>query len=103
MDDARFAGPDQSRIASAKLATAPRVHPANAFYEEAYSDLSTERPLTMGGVGPIPMSAVINYAEYYDLTTYESDRLWRVIKAVDRVELALKARDRSRDENTSTG
>jgi hypothetical protein len=47
----------------------------------AFSQLSTDRPVTMGGEGPIPFTSIDRYAKRYDVA--EFDEFLTYIRALD--------------------
>lgn len=52
------------------------------LYWQAYLDLTTERPMTMGGAGRIPWSKVMEWGDRHDIA--DMDRLWYLVSALDR-------------------
>lgn len=66
----------------------PEVLPCHEFYWVAFCDLVTERSIGMG-VGPIPRSKVIAYAERADLGGEDAvEFFWAVIHALDGADIA---------------
>jgi hypothetical protein len=47
----------------------------------AFHELSTDRPLTMGGPGPIPFASVAEYAKWYEIE--EFDEFLSFVRALD--------------------
>lgn len=76
----------------------PELEPHLALYSEAYSDLSTDRPLgALGGAGPIPWSAIDRYATRHEIDDPDAfDRLRRMIRAQDRAYLEHMAEEAKR-------
>ena len=81
--DAEFAGEAQKRIAQAKLNEAPPISDEAVFYWRAWNELSSDRPPSFSGIAPIPMSAILLYAEFLELTKRETVEFLKVIRAVD--------------------
>lgn len=54
---------------------------------EAFQRLATCRPLTMGGPGPIPWTAVDQYAVRYRYVGYQYDELIHFVEFLDGVYL----------------
>lgn len=72
--------------------------PSYATYEwlwEAFLELTTDRQITMGGVGPIPWSAVNRYATALGLNEDERYLLHYVIRDMDTKYLKHINADRS--------
>jgi hypothetical protein len=65
-----------------RVLNAPQLNENLAFYLRAYFDIETERP-TGFGLYRIPWSAIIRYAEYYDLDFDTTERLIYFIKEID--------------------
>lgn len=72
------------------LRTRPDLWPHLAFVSNAFSELSSDRPLgALGGVGPIPWSSLERYAARFEIEDLdEFERFARLIRAQDRVYLA---------------
>jgi hypothetical protein len=47
----------------------------------AFEELSTSRPMTMGGPGPIPFTAVAEYARWYEVADF--DEFLMFVRALD--------------------
>lgn len=60
----------------------PRIEECNAFYWEAFQDLSTERQIGMG-IGPIPRSATMSYASESGLFGDAAEQFASIIRMVD--------------------
>lgn len=70
------------------LAREPRIPEPLLFYWNAFWDLSTDRPMTFGGAGAIPWSAIDRWADRHGVAGPESfARLLFLIRALDRVWL----------------
>lgn len=72
------------------LLTRPDLWPHLVHVRNAFSELSSDRPLgAMGGCGPIPWCALDRYADRYGMDDLdEFERFARLIRAQDRVYLA---------------
>jgi hypothetical protein len=69
----------------------PELWPEAEFYWKAFSDLSSDRTIGMG-LGPIPFSAIVRYAELYGLADLdEFERLREIVSEVDGEYLSLNA------------
>lgn len=75
----------------------PKVPSRLAFFWEAFYELSTDRPQTFGGPGPIPWSAIDRFAIRYRLSDDGFVYLLRVIRALDNIWLGEMARRRAAD------
>ncbi len=53
------------------------------IYWEAYSDLSTCRPVSFGGPLPIPWSAIREYAEAHDLDGEQTESMEFLVRRMD--------------------
>jgi hypothetical protein len=62
--------------------------PHDSFHLEAFNELSSSRSVGMG-VGPIPTTAILDYARHLRLTERETDDFWFIIRAVDRQFLSV--------------
>jgi hypothetical protein len=69
----------------------PEIPEWYQFYWSAFNELSSERQISMG-VGPIPRSAIRDYAVEYELSGDMSDKFMRIIHGLDveYVEMANK-------------
>jgi hypothetical protein len=65
-----------------KILNAPQLQDELIFYLQAYLDLETERPVGFG-LYRIPWHSIIKYAEYYNLSDEQSDKLIYLIRAID--------------------
>lgn len=55
-----------------------------AFYFDAFFTLSTCRPVpALGGVLPIPWSAVVEYAERLGFDEETTDDFWQIMRVID--------------------
>lgn len=75
----------------AKIANAPELELGLHFYMLAFNDLESERPVGMD-VGPIPRSAMRDYAIELDLTDEEFDDLYHHVRALDIAYLKHRAK-----------
>lgn len=67
-----------------------------AFYVEAYQELGTCRDIGMG-LGPIPFTAIIDYARVYDITGEEFLDFHYIIRKMDRAQLEWESRRQKAD------
>lgn len=76
-------------------------HPAlsldEMFYHRTFQSLWFDRPVTMSGVGAIPLSALVTFANEYDLEREERDELYRVIRAMDAAWLLQQSKRQERE------
>lgn len=63
----------------------PEIWPHLLLYSEAFTDLSTDRPLgALGGAGPIPWTALDRYAARHGIDDLDAfERFRRMIRAQD--------------------
>lgn len=73
-----------------KIANAPELLPGLEPYFEAFSRLSTCRQIGMG-VGPIPWTAIVQYAALQELDQWHADMLIWCIEAMDAAYLNWSA------------
>lgn len=66
-----------------EIANAPTLDECDEFYHIAFWELNTERQLGMGGVGPIPRSKIVQYANDYNFSYKDREDLVYVIRHVD--------------------
>ena len=66
----------------------PELGVIEGFYWDAFHELNTCRPVGLG-LGEIPWTAIVQYAEYYDLEEYLSDLFLQVIRDMDRTYLQI--------------
>jgi hypothetical protein len=79
----------------------PEIFPYNQFYWEAFWDLSTERQIGMAA-GPIPRSAIIAYAQEYDIVGDDFDLFYRMLRTMDGHYLTLSSPSSSKDVDQAT-
>jgi hypothetical protein len=86
--------------AQAFLDEQPAMLPFSLFYWRAFQELGTERPMGFEGKGPIPLSAIRNYAVDLSMDDDEYEMLKRIIMSVDsrREILIRKYRKNSTDK-----
>lgn len=70
------------------MEAAPQIGPGDDFWYLAFSILGSERPPAFSGVAQIPFSAILKFAEYYDLSEFETDFLIEFIRGVDEWHIA---------------
>jgi len=75
----------RKRALPAVFAQAPEVPFGTQFLLEAFDELSTCRALGFGGAGPIPWTAVQQYAEAHGYDDETRDVLLEVVRALDLV------------------
>lgn len=73
------------------LSERPELWPAMVHYYEAYQRLSTCRQYHMGGAGPIPWTAIDQYASRYRYYGEEFDMLLHFVEVLDGVYLQFQA------------
>lgn len=62
---------------------------------EAFYDLSASRTATMGGPGPIPISEVLAYCQYYEIAGVEERaEFFSIMKSLDNVFLEEQSKKR---------
>lgn len=69
-----------------RIANAPSLRQGLWFYLQAFFDLDGERSHGMG-LGRIPWSAVMAYADYYDLDEEQTELLLQFIRSMDAAHL----------------
>jgi hypothetical protein len=77
--------------------TQPIISEFGAFYWDAFHDLSSERQFGMG-LGPIPRSAIMSYADECELGVDASHQFYRIIREID-AEFLRSLNERGRDKN----
>lgn len=76
----------------------PKIPPHLIPVWDAYASLERDRPLTMGGPGPIPFSSIDAYARRYGIDDLvEFDRFRRLIMAMDSQYLSHVADELAKD------
>lgn len=64
----------------------PNVLPEAEFYYRAWCELSGDRQMGMGGVGPIPFMSLDRYADRYGVHNVDEFSLFsRIMRAMDSV------------------
>lgn len=64
------------------IKNAPVLNPDYGFYWRCFLDLSTDRPQSISGIGPIPWSSIYRYCEAYNVKEQIST-ISEIIKKVD--------------------
>lgn len=82
------------------LADRPEIWPSLIGYYEAYQRLSTCRQYHMGGAGPIPWTAIDQYAIRYRYYGEDYDALLHFVEVLDGVYLQFQASDGKRGPKT---
>lgn len=80
---------------------APEVGPFG-LYIEAFNELSTCRPGSMGGISAIPFVAVVEYAKLYGIEGEELDELLYIIRRMDAELIQLESKKQG-NQNGSKG
>lgn len=65
-----------------RIAQAPKLRFGLLFYLQAFFDLDAERSQGMG-IGRIPWSAILSYANYYCLNDESTDDLVYLLRSMD--------------------
>lgn len=80
---------EQGREPPPQFYERPDISDHLRFYWDAFIELSSERQIGMG-VGPIPRSAVLNYAREFGIGSRDGFyHLYRIIQAVDEDYLSV--------------
>lgn len=61
------------------------MQPGLALYYEAFFDLTTCRGMGFGSVGPIPWTAIVEYARFYRFDEEQTDALLFYVRRLDDV------------------
>jgi len=72
----------QNRPLPKKIANAPDLLIGSEFYYSAFNSLNTCRPVSMG-IGPIPWTAINDYAIRYKLIGTAADDFFDIMNLVD--------------------
>lgn len=80
---------------AASIRNAPVLLPGLEFYMTAFMDLSSCRQIGFD-VGPIPFTAVSEYASRYDITGEQFHVFWALIKQMDAAYLKHRADSRKK-------
>lgn len=65
--------------------SAPRLKGYEEAFWEAYGELCTCRPPTMGGLAPIPFPAILQYAQFWGYSRSETEALWKAMRELDQI------------------
>ena len=84
-------------LAIGYLSEMPPLDRDEQFYWNAWDALATERPQAMAGVAPIPLTSILAFADYADLTRRETDHLVQIIRAMD-ARLIMTASEKRKDK-----
>ncbi len=61
------------------------------FYFSAYSDLETDRQISMGGVGAVPWNSIIKWCNFHGVhDIYEIEILTRYIRSMEKAEYQFR-------------
>jgi hypothetical protein len=74
----------------------PELWPECEAYLRAFFDLSPGRPVSMGGIGFIPLSEIVSYAVIFGVEDVET--LCRHVRAMDQVFITEWREERERNE-----
>ena len=74
-----------------RIQNAPDLELGLELYYQAFQKLSTTRPLTMGGEGPIPWDKIALYCEKRDIAGEQAEDFEFVIEQVDDAYLKWRA------------
>lgn len=66
-----------------KIKEAPELMPGLELYYEAFTELSNTRPITQGGLGAIPWTAINEWAKRYDIEGSDFERLATYVRSLD--------------------
>lgn len=69
------------------LVSPPRLAEDLAVYFAAFYELSTDRQITMGGVGAISWTSIMTFATIYDFNSEIRDELLYFIRSMDNAYL----------------
>lgn len=75
----------------------PIIEPADIFYIKAFYDLGTCRSNGMS-LGPIPWSAMIQYAEWYGLDRDVTEAFVDIVREMDTAYLNYQAEEQKRHQ-----
>lgn len=87
----------------------PELFPGLRQFWEAFSELDSDRPPSMGGFTRIPTSAIIKYAEFWGFDKEQADDLFYFIREMDQEakihyeELSDKSAASKRDKMQAPG
>ncbi len=76
------------------LASPPRLQEDLIVYLNAFYELCTDRPVGMGGVGAIPFSSIIKFAEVYDFDSEMRDELLYLVRRLDETYINYTSENR---------
>lgn len=78
-----------------KIANAPELEFGLQFYAAAFHDLDSERVVGID-LGPIPRSAIMNYARELEMDMVEFDDLYHHVRAMDVFFLKWRAKQKDK-------
>lgn len=76
----------------------PELWPECEAYLQSFFDLSPTRPVSMGAIGFIPLAEVVAYAAIAEIEDVMT--LFRHVRALDQVFVAVWREERERDEQS---
>jgi hypothetical protein len=91
---------DGLRPAVKAMEGAPPIGELESYCWEAFIELGTERPIGMGGAGPIPYGSILKYAEFNRLSRADTEFLLYVIQHLDRAQMAIAAKNQAKKSPT---
>ncbi len=84
--------------ARAKISEIPLVSEKAKFFFRAFYELESDRQVGMD-TGPIPFTAINQYAHEYGLNKREREAFNRIIRRIDDKVIMLRAEKRKREED----
>jgi len=84
-----------------RIAEAPSLQIGLQLFWDAYMELSTCRMAAMS-VGPIPWTAIMDYAKAWELDPYQTEDLMDIVRAMDNAYLTWEAKRTKRDQKMTS-
>ena len=78
-----------------RIKNAPDLFAGMELYFTAYQELESERQIGMG-IGPIPFTAILKYAEFYELPAEQADDLVYYVRKLDNHFMTEEAKKREK-------
>lgn len=85
-----------------KIRDAPRLHLGLELYYDAFWELSTCRAAGMS-LGPIPWSAIKDYAETFELDEAQQEDLFYLVRAMDNAYLDHRSKEKPKSPPPGQG
>lgn len=79
---------------------APELLPGLEFFFEAFFELTGDRAVGMGVLGPIPYSSLRQYAVWHGLEGEDIEEFIFMLRAMDREYLAYNLEEQERTKHT---